>query len=107
MDNRHLQIDELIRKELANIFLKEVDFPKGCLVTITRVKTSKDIKDARVFISVLPGMFIGKVLSLIRNRSRHFVYLLKKRLSIKYVPDLHFVIEENSGTSEETVFFED
>lgn len=97
MDNRHLQIDELIRKELGDIFLKEVDFPKGCLVTITKVVTSKDIKEAEVFISVLPGVFIGKVLSLLRRRSNHFVYLLKKKLSIKHVPELSFVFDDNTG----------
>ncbi len=95
MDNRHLQIDELLRKELGDIFLREVDFPKGCLVTITKVRTSKDIKEAEVFVSVLPGAFIGKVLSLLRKRSKHFVYLLKKKLSIKHVPDLNFVFDDN------------
>lgn len=94
LDNRHLQIDELLKRDLNDVILREVDFPKGCLVTITKVETTKNIKEARIYISVLPGAFTGKVLSLLRLRSSHFVYLLRKKMAIKHIPDIEFVIDD-------------
>jgi ribosome-binding factor A len=93
-ENRHLQIDELLKRELGELLVREVDFPKGCLVTITKVVTDRDIKESLIYISVLPKAFTGKVLSLMRKRSRHFIYLLRKKVTIKYIPEIKFVIDE-------------
>lgn len=98
MENRNLQIDELLKRDLGDLILREVDLPKGCLVTVTKVKTSKDLKDANVYISVLPNFFTGKVLSLMRKRSKHFVYLLRKKVTIKYIPEIKFIIDNNDGS---------
>jgi ribosome-binding factor A len=102
-DNRHLQIDELLKREMGDLLVKEVDFPKGCLVTITKVVTDRDIKEADIYISVLPKAFTGKVLSLMRKRSRHFIYILRKKVTIKYIPEIKFIIDE-PGEEEEFSF---
>lgn len=97
LENRHLQIDELLKREVAELLLKEVDFPKGCLVTVTKVKTTKDIKEAEIYISVLPKAFTGKVLSLLKTRRKHFIYLIRKKITIKHVPEIRFVIDEGGN----------
>jgi len=54
MNKRILRINSLIRDELSNILLREVEFPDGVLATITRVEVSDDLFNASVYISVLP-----------------------------------------------------
>ena len=52
--HRTEQVGELMKQELANIFLRDMDFPLGTLVTITRVIVSGDMRQAKVMISIMP-----------------------------------------------------
>ena len=93
-DYRHLQMDEQIRKELSDIMLKNIDFPKGCLVTVIRVETLKNCKEAIICVSVLPGKFKGKIFTLLNKRISYFKHLICKRLSLKHSPLIRFKIED-------------
>ena len=95
MSFRHLQMSELIQKGIADIMLKEIDFPKGCLVTVIRVETSKDCKEAKIYISILPNAFIGKILTLFNKRKSFFKHLICKKLSLKHSPEIEFIIEND------------
>ncbi len=39
MSKRIPQVNQLIKKELSQIILREIEFPVGVLVTLTRVET--------------------------------------------------------------------
>jgi len=43
------KVNELLKRELGKIILKEGNFPKNVLVTITQVQTSKDLREVKVF----------------------------------------------------------
>ncbi|NCF74999.1 MAG: ribosome-binding factor A [Xanthomonadaceae bacterium] len=91
---RYLQMNESIKKELGDIMSKNIDFPKNCLVTIIKVKTLKDCKEAKIYISVLPDKFKGKILTLLNKRTSYFKHLICKRLSLKHSPLIKFLIED-------------
>lgn len=93
MSHRILQINELIRHELAPLFLTEFEFPKNCLVTIIRVETSKDLHYAKVWISVMPTTFIPKVLARLKANVGHLQFLLNKKLTMRPLPRLNFAID--------------
>lgn len=93
MSHRIEQINELIRHELATLMLAEVEFPKGCLVTILRVEVSKDLRHAKVFVSVMPSYLIPKALEKLRREVGHLQYLLNQRLSLKPLPRIRFLID--------------
>ncbi|PIP22394.1 MAG: hypothetical protein COX38_00830, partial [Candidatus Nealsonbacteria bacterium CG23_combo_of_CG06-09_8_20_14_all_39_25] len=59
------RVNQLIKKELSQIVLKEIEFPKGVLVTVTRVEASLDLNQAKVFISSLPESHTERVLSIL------------------------------------------
>lgn len=93
MPQRLLKINELIKHEVGQLLLREVEFPKDCLVTITKVETSRDLRHAKIFISILPFDFNKKVLKKISNQISHLQFLLNKRLSLKPLPRLSFVVD--------------
>ncbi|MDD2807701.1 MAG: 30S ribosome-binding factor RbfA [Patescibacteria group bacterium] len=94
MSHRLEQINELIRHELNRLILTEIDFPKNCLVTIISINTSKDLRHAKVLISVLPAFYTKKVLAKLAVNAGHLQYLLNQRLSMRPLPRLAFRIDE-------------
>ena len=44
MSQRILKVNQLIKKELSQIILKEAEFPKEVLVTLTRVETLPNLQ---------------------------------------------------------------
>jgi len=92
MSERILQINELLRKELAIIISKEIPLENG-LITIIHAKTSADLKNATLLISVIPENLSGSALKNLRKNSSFFRSLLKKKLNLKYIPRLNWKID--------------
>jgi ribosome-binding factor A len=88
-----LQVNELIQQELSAIFLREIEFGTGTLVTITRVDAAADLKTAKVYISILPVQKYGTVLSIIKKRKPYIQSLLNKKLTMHHVPSLTYEID--------------
>lgn len=105
MSERMPKINSLINQELSQILNHKVDLPNNCLVTIINVDTSKDLKQAKVLISVLPHHNGPQILKKISKRSNEFRRLLKKKLSLKYIPQLRFQWDhtENEAQKIETI----
>ena len=93
MSRRLKQVNELIRQELNKLLLTEIEFPKNCLVTITRVETSKDLRHARIFISIIPAQYTKKILDKLNLNIGHLQFLLNRKLTMKPLPRLNFVID--------------
>jgi len=94
LNQRILRINQLIKEQLANIILKEGNFPKDCLVTITRVKTSVDLREARVWVSVLPEKKESQIFNFLNKNIYYFQQRLNKVLKLKRVPKIKFQIEK-------------
>jgi len=98
MTDRIPRINQLIKKELGEILLKEFDSPRDALVTITRVETSTNLKQAKVYISVI---FTGKqgleIINTLKNMAYFFQKLLDKRLRMRKVPKIIFLQEAETA----------
>ena len=93
MGQRILKVNQLIKKELSQIILKEVEFPKDVLVTLTRAETLPNLSDCKVWVSVMPEDRFKEVFKIL-NRSIYFIQQkLNKRLKMKRVPKIIFVRE--------------
>ncbi|MBN1778884.1 MAG: 30S ribosome-binding factor RbfA [Candidatus Buchananbacteria bacterium] len=93
MSHRLEQISEVIRHEIGGLLLTEVEFPVGCLVTIVEVQTSKDLRHAKIIISVMPVKFTAKVLEKLQKNIGHLQFELNKKLSMKPLPRIRFAID--------------
>ncbi|HNP79528.1 MAG TPA: 30S ribosome-binding factor RbfA [Candidatus Pacearchaeota archaeon] len=91
------KVNAFIQKELGNIILKEVDIFPGILLTITRVDTSANLIEAKVYVSVLPEDQSKEVMDLL-NRKIYFIQqVLNKKLKIRPVPKIIFKKESKTG----------
>lgn len=93
MSNRILQINELLRQELAILVSREVYLPDG-LITVTKVKCSPDLKNAFALISVLPENFSGSALSKLKSHNALFTKELRKKLNLRKIPRLKWEIDQ-------------
>ncbi len=91
---RSVRVAEEIQRILSQIFLSEVQIPSAGLLTITRVETSRDLRNAHVYFSFLnPEIDEEKIIAAVIRRRKEIRYQLGSRLGIKYVPQLRFHLD--------------
>ncbi len=91
------RINELLKREIADL-MERLDFRiKNCLVTVSDVKTTPDLRNAKVFVSILGKTNEStkdKVLHFLNSNRHHLQAKIAKDVVIKYTPVLEFVIDE-------------
>jgi ribosome-binding factor A len=93
---RMRRVDEAVRAVLSDAIAKDLKDPRIGFVTVTGVKTSPDLRHARVYVSVL-GDDATREASLAGLRSAHG-YLqgaLASQLKLKHTPTLAFEYDES------------
>lgn len=95
MSLRIQRVNELLRKEMSQLLLKEIDFDQS-MVTITEVDTSPDLRQAKIKISVLPEKSTEAVLKRLEKNIFDLQQQLNKKLNMRPVPKLRFVIDKAS-----------
>lgn len=93
MHHRKLRLASLIRDELAILFLRELEFPAGCLVTVTEVELDEPLAHATVMISVLPEKEAEAVRKQLGAEAKRLEWTLLKKLSLRVFPHLRFEID--------------
>jgi ribosome-binding factor A len=89
------RVDEAVRAVLSDAITQELKDPRVGFVTVTGVKTSPDLRHARVYVSVL-GEDEAREDSLVGLRSAHG--FLQRRIAgelrLKHTPTLDFVYDD-------------
>lgn len=96
VSERIQKINSLIKKELSQIILKEIDFPQDSLVTLTRVETTQDLREANVWISTMPEKNSKRALKVLNKNIYILQQRLGKRLRMKPVPRIKFLEEKKT-----------
>lgn len=90
MSLRMEKVNNEIRKRIMEIIQRELDDPYLEFVSITRVKTTPDLKECRVYFSVLRDQDFPRTEKAL-NTMRGFIRkILGKKLRIKILPSLRF-----------------
>jgi len=97
MGKRIPRVNAIIKKELGQIILREMEFPSGVLVTLTRVESSVDLEQAKVYVSSMPEDKIKTVLEILNRQIYHLQQKLNKRLNMRPIPRIFF--SEERATS--------
>ena len=95
---RQLRVGELVKQNLGELFIRnEAKIPSinSKLVTVTEVRTTPDLKTARVYVIPLGGIDTKETVKILTEFSHLVRKALSKRLDIKFLPKLNF-IEDNS-----------
>ena len=96
MPNRIPKVNQLIKKELGQMILREVDLPEGTLVTLTRVETTPNLIQAKVYISVLPQEMSQDVLEILKKLVYDLQQKLNERLRMRPIPRIIFAEEKTT-----------
>ncbi len=97
MSKRIQRVNQLIKKELSQILLREVDFSKDILVTITRVDTSPNLRESKVFISAVPEDKTQRVLKALNQKIYELQQKINRRLKMRPVPRIRFSEERETA----------
>ncbi len=95
--DRMRRVDEAMREVLSDAITSEVKDPRVGFVTVTSVDTAPDLRQARVYVSVL-GTESQRRRSLDGLRSAHG-YLQRRvadELHLKHTPTLDFVYDDTA-----------
>ena len=87
---RILKVNELLKRELGQLFLKKVEFPRGVLVTITRIDTSPDLREAIVSISTMPNSESKNVQKILNCCVYNLQQEINKKLRMRPIPKIIF-----------------
>lgn len=95
--DRMRRVDEAVRQVLSDAVPQDLKDPRVGFVTVTDVKTSPDLRHARVYVSVL-GDEEERTASLEGLQSAHG-YLQRRvatELRLKHTPTLQFVYDDTA-----------
>lgn len=95
MSKRLQRVNELLREEVSKLLLREIDFGQS-LLTVTKVETSVDLKQAKIMISVLPEEKSQRALQILEKNIFHLQQLLNKKLNMRPVPKIYFQIDKSA-----------
>lgn len=90
------RLESVVRQELAQIMTREMEWPMGTLVTISKVAVLQDLSATRVGLSVLPFDQRQKALSVAIRAKAVLQRFLNKRLRVYRIPKIEFYIDETS-----------
>ncbi len=95
---RQLKIARLIQKELAEYFRGNSGLSgHGNMISVTRVRISPDLSQARSYISVFPSSKAEEVVKLLEDQTRMIRYDLGKKIGkqVRIIPELHFFVDDS------------
>jgi ribosome-binding factor A len=85
------RVNQLIREEISTLLQRELKDPRLGFVTVTEVETSKDLRVAKIFFSVLGDDAQWKASMAALESAKGFVRnWLRQHLDLRVTPELDF-----------------
>lgn len=94
MSLRMVKVNELIRQKLAEILVREVSWKEGVFVTVTKAKTSPNLKEVHVLVSVLPAIESQYAMETLKHELYSIQGALNRQLHMKPLPRVKFELDE-------------
>ena len=100
---RIIRVNELLKREIANDILRLFSgshFDTGS-VTVTRVETAPDLRDANVHISIFGHEDErSEMIRFLNHHRKDIQARMSKHVKIKYTPRLHFKLDTSIETGD-------
>ena len=95
-NSRMNKIDEELKKEISNIITTELKNPHLTgLISVTRVKTTPDLRFAKVFVIIINEKSKKENLSILKKSSGYIRSAIAKKVNLRYTPELVFEFDES------------
>ena len=94
--NRMNRVDEEIKKAVSKIISQDLHDPKLTgLISVTSVKTTPDLRYARVFVSMIGCKSQKENLAILKKSSGFIRSLIAKEVNLRITPELVFELDES------------
>lgn len=96
MSHRIQQIESTLRRALAEVLQSKIADPRIVgLVSITKLTVAPDLKNAYVYVSILPEKYERRTIAGLRHATRHIQRLAREKVALRVVPHLDFRLDES------------
>ena len=100
---RQLRVGELIKQSLGQIFLRDeakVPILETKNITVTEVRMSADLKNARAYVIPLGGKNTDRAVDILTEFSHLIRKALSKKVDMKFLPKVSFVSDKSFDYAE-------
>ena len=100
---RQLRVGELIKQSLGQIFLRDeakVPILETKNITVTEVRMSADLKNARAYVIPLGGKNTDKAVDILTEFSHLIRKALSKKVDMKFLPKVSFISDKSFDYAE-------
>ena len=96
MSNRIVRINELVQREISDILRRRYT-AESAAITVSEVRIAPDLRDGRVFVAILGGEDeVAGRFRWIRRMAAQIRGELARRIVIKFIPRLTYVLDKSS-----------
>lgn len=95
---RQLKVARLVQKELAEYFRGESSLAgHGSMISVTQVRMSPDLSQARSYISVFPSSKAAEVVKILEDQTKMIRFELGKKIGkqVRHIPELRFYVDDS------------
>lgn len=94
--NRMARVNEELKRELSNIINYEVKNSNVTgMISVTKVKTSPDLKFARISVSILNSKNMKQTLAGLKAASGFIRSRIAEKMNLRVTPELVFELDES------------
>ena len=100
---RLLKVGERVRHVLSDLLVRQQvhdDTLTGHHISVTEVRMSPDLRQARVYVKPLLGADEEKVLTALRRNTAYLQREVAQRLGLKFAPKLKFLADDSFDEAE-------
>lgn len=93
---RARRVGELLQRELAQLIQEELKDPRVRLVTVSHVGVSADLRQAKVYVTILAeDKDIQEQLKILNKAAGFLQHGLSQRIKLRVVPRLQFIYDDS------------
>ena len=91
------RVGALIKEEVSHLILRSLKDPRIGFVTVTRVRVSDDLRQARIYVSSAGGGKArqGEALLGLKSAAGFLRGELTRRLRLRYAPEIAFFLDDS------------
>lgn len=96
MSHRIKQIESLLKRTISEVLTRNLSDPRVAgMVSVTKVELTSDLRNANVYVSVIPPQYQHRTMSGLQHAAGHIFSLVQKKVALRTVPQLKFQLDES------------
>jgi ribosome-binding factor A len=96
MSRRRERVERLLTKKASEVILQELADPRMGFVTVTRAEISPDLREAKVFVSIIgDDVVVRKTFAGLEHAAGFVQHRLGDEVELKNTPRISFVLDDS------------